>query len=80
LTTRVTSISNIFFLLPLVSSKINFLGIDNDNIITAINMRSKIRFVFVYMKYYNLERLHSANGDMSPMEYENSLRKVSCGS
>jgi len=41
-----TSISNIFFLLPLVSSKINFLGIDNDNIITAINMRSKIRFVF----------------------------------
>tara|TARA_B100001059_G_scaffold161647_1_gene161241 strand:- start:159 stop:773 length:615 start_codon:yes stop_codon:yes gene_type:complete len=30
-----------------------------------------------YMKYYNLERLHSANNDQSPVEYENSLRKVS---
>ena len=30
-----------------------------------------------YMKYYNLERLHSANNDQSPIEYENSLRKVS---
>jgi len=33
--------------------------------------------VAVYIKYYNLERLHSANGDMSPVNYENSLRKVS---
>jgi len=30
-----------------------------------------------YMTYYNLNRLHSANDDMSPVEYENSLRKVS---
>ena len=30
-----------------------------------------------YMKYYNLERLHSANNAQSPVEYENSLRKVS---
>ncbi|WP_286245490.1 IS3 family transposase [Pseudoalteromonas sp. MM1] len=30
-----------------------------------------------YMKYYNLERLHSANNDQSPVRYENSLRKVS---
>ena len=30
-----------------------------------------------YMKYYNLERLHTANGDQSPISYENSLRKVS---
>ncbi|KMT66944.1 hypothetical protein XM47_02265 [Catenovulum maritimum] len=30
-----------------------------------------------YMKYYNLERLHSANNDQSPVECENSLRKVS---
>ena len=30
-----------------------------------------------YMRYYNLQRLHSANGDLSPMAYENSLRKVS---
>ena len=30
--------------------------------------------VAVYMRYYNLERLHSSNGDMSPINYENSLR------
>ncbi|SUC27852.1 Uncharacterised protein [Providencia rustigianii] len=30
------------------------------------------------MPYYNLERLHTANGYLSPIEYEqNSLRKVS---
>ena len=37
--------------------------------------------VTAYMRYYNLKRLHTANGDMSPVEYEleqlNSLRKVS---
>lgn len=33
--------------------------------------------VAAYMKYYNLERLHSANEDMSPIEYENQFRKVS---
>jgi len=33
--------------------------------------------VAAYIKHYNLERLHSANGDMSPVNYENSLRKVS---
>jgi len=26
--------------------------------------------VTAYMKYYNLERLHSANGDLSPVEFE----------
>lgn len=30
-----------------------------------------------YMRYYNLERLHSANGDKSPVAYENSLKEVS---
>jgi putative transposase len=30
-----------------------------------------------YMKYYNVVRLHSANADQSPVEYENSFRKVS---
>ena len=35
------------------------------------------RDVAAYMKYYNLERLHSANGDCSPIEFENNLRKVS---
>jgi putative transposase len=33
--------------------------------------------VTAYMKYYNLERLHSSNGDQSPIEYENSFRNVS---
>jgi putative transposase len=30
-----------------------------------------------YMKYYNVDRLHSSNGDLSPVEFENSFRKVS---
>ena len=33
--------------------------------------------VAAYMRYYNLTRLHTANNDMSPINYENSLRKVS---
>lgn len=33
--------------------------------------------VAAYMRYYNLERLHTANGDQSPINYENSLTKVS---
>ena len=30
-----------------------------------------------YMRYYNSERLHTSNNDMSPIDYENSFRKVS---
>lgn len=30
-----------------------------------------------YMKYYNVSRLHSANADQSPVNYENSFLKVS---
>jgi len=33
-----------------------------------------------YMKYFNLERHHTADGNLSPEAYESSLRKVSCGS
>ncbi|MGI0120406.1 IS3 family transposase, partial [Zooshikella sp. RANM57] len=33
--------------------------------------------VAAYMKYYNIERLHSANGDLSPIEFENSQLNVS---
>lgn len=34
--------------------------------------------VVAYIRYCNLERLHTANGDLSPIEYEqHSLRKVS---
>lgn len=30
-----------------------------------------------YIRYYNLERLHTANENQSPINYENSLKKVS---
>jgi putative transposase len=33
--------------------------------------------VAAYGRYYNLERLHTANGDQSPVNYENAFRKVS---
>ncbi len=33
--------------------------------------------VAAYMRYYNLDRLHTANGDLSPINYEKSLKKVS---
>jgi putative transposase len=32
--------------------------------------------VAAYMRYYNLERLHTKNGDQSPINYESSLKKV----
>ena len=31
-----------------------------------------------YMRYYNQERFHSSNGDMSPVKFENFQIKVSC--
>jgi putative transposase len=33
--------------------------------------------VAAYMRYYNLERLHTSNGNQPPINYENSLKKVS---
>ena len=33
--------------------------------------------VAAYMRYYNFDRLHTTNGDQSPINYENSLKKVS---
>jgi putative transposase len=33
--------------------------------------------VAAYMRYYNLKRLHTKNGDQSPINCENSLKKVS---
>jgi putative transposase len=33
--------------------------------------------VAAYIKYYNLERLHTANGDVSPIHFEMSQKKVS---
>jgi len=31
-----------------------------------------------YIKYYNLDRLHTANSSMQPANFESSQRKVSC--
>ena len=39
-----------------------------------VNMKQDVA---AYMKYYNLERLHTSNEDMSPIEYEDQFRKVS---
>lgn len=33
--------------------------------------------VTAYMRYYNLDRLHTASNNMSPIAYEMSFRKVS---
>ena len=33
--------------------------------------------VAAYMRYYNQDRLHSTNGDMSPINFENSQLNVS---
>ncbi len=33
--------------------------------------------VAAYMRYYNVDRLHSSNNDMSPIEFEYSFKKVS---
>jgi putative transposase len=32
--------------------------------------------VAAFVRYYNLERLHTKNGDQSPINFENSLKKV----
>ena len=34
--------------------------------------------VAAYMRHYNQERFHSSNGDMSPVNFENSQIEVSC--
>ena len=43
--------------------------------LTRGNMK---RDVEAYIKYYNRKRLHTSLGDVSPIEYENSFKKV-CG-
>ena len=35
--------------------------------------------VAAYMRHYNQERFHSSNGDMSPVNFENSQIEVSPG-
>ena len=35
--------------------------------------------VAAYMRYYNLDRLHTANGDQSPVNFERSLKECPVG-
>lgn len=41
---------------------------------TRLHMREDVK---QYIRYYNLERLHTSNGDMSPVNYENLKGNVS---
>ena len=44
---------------------------------TIANLWAYENDVTTYMRYYNLEWLHTANGSLSPVEYEqNSLEKL----
>ena len=40
---------------------------------TRENMKNDVS---AYMRYYNLDRLHTTNGDMSPIDYEKCPEKV----
>ena len=46
LSSRVSGMTDIFFLVPLVAGKSYFFGIDNNNIVAAINMRREICLMF----------------------------------
>jgi hypothetical protein len=41
---------------------------------TGVDMHNDVA---AYMKYYNVDSLHSANDDLSPVNYESSSIKVS---
>src|SRR5688500_7653940 len=45
LTTRVTGISQVFLVVELVTSENNLFGVDHDDIVTTVSMRSIVRFV-----------------------------------
>jgi transposase InsO family protein len=65
----------------------------NNVVVARFNGRLKINWIFsvvqstgehmkqdvmAYMRYYNLGRFHSSNGDMSHVKFEISQVKVSC--
>ena len=33
--------------------------------------------IAAYIRYYNLNRLHTAIGNMTPVQFENSMKEVS---
>ncbi|WP_156493628.1 IS3 family transposase [Oleiphilus sp. HI0125] len=44
---------------------------------SVANERAHEARVGEYIRYHNLERLHTVNGNQSPISYENSLKNVS---
>ena len=53
LTTRITSVSKIDAICPLLTSELDFVGIDNDNVVAAVYVRSKIGFVLTAQQFGN---------------------------
>lgn len=57
-----------------------FFGILKHDWLFKVNLPTRVfmkKYVAAYIKYYNLERLHSANAALSPLEFENYQVKVS---
>ena len=53
LTTRITSVSKIDAICPLLTSELDLVGIDNDNVVAAVYVRSKIGFVLTAQQFGN---------------------------
>ena len=53
LTTRVTGVTHINLLIPLLSSKLNLLSVYDNYVISAICVRRKIRLVLASYKFCN---------------------------
>ncbi|WP_080750132.1 IS3 family transposase [Piscirickettsia salmonis] len=46
--------------------------------LTITFRNSAAEYVEAYIRYYNHDRLHTANEYLSPVNFENSRKKVSC--
>ena len=53
LTTRITSVSEINAISPLLTSELNLVGIDNDYVVTTIYVRSEVGFVLTAQQFGN---------------------------
>lgn len=54
LTTRIASVSKIDTISPLLTSKLNLIGIDDNNVVTTIYVRSKVGFILTAQQFGNL--------------------------
>ena len=69
LSTRITRIAQINLIVPLVTSELNFVSIDNNYIITAIYVRSKVRFVLTSQQFRNF-RTETAYNLIGSINYD----------